>query len=119
MTFLHGIALLLSYELLGEAIAFHLPIPGPVLGMAFLFLTLWLRRQPVPESLATASTSLLSHLPLLFVPAGVGVMVHGDRIAAEWLPVLAALIFGTLFVAISTAAVMAATKALWTQSRHA
>lgn len=38
---------------------------------------------------------LLSHLSLLFVPAGVGVMLHLGRIAEEWPAILAALLLST------------------------
>jgi len=49
---------------------------------------------------------LLSHLSLLFVPAGVGMMVHFDRIASEWLPITLALFFSTLITMVATAAIM-------------
>jgi holin-like protein len=39
---------------------------------------------------------LLSHLSLLFVPAGVGVMVHWGRIGHDWLPITVALVLSTL-----------------------
>ncbi|MEP1581660.1 MAG: CidA/LrgA family protein, partial [Marinobacter sp.] len=42
MNFLNGITLLLVYQLVGEVTVrlLSLPIPGPVLGMVMLFLTL-------------------------------------------------------------------------------
>jgi holin-like protein len=72
-----------------------LPLPGPVLGMLLLFLTLLLRRGP-GTGLENVSGGLLAHLSLLFVPAGVGLMVHWDRLVAEWLPIAAALLLSTL-----------------------
>lgn len=107
MTFLNGITLLLAYQLVGEVIVrlLDLPIPGPVLGMTMLFVTLLIRGH-APESLSTASSALLSHLSLLFVPAGVGMMVHFDRIASEWLPITLALFFSTLITMVATAAIM-------------
>ena len=97
MAFLNGITLLLIYQLIGELIArwFKLPIPGPVLGMALLFISLILYKR-VPEALEVASTALLSHLSLLFIPAGVGLMLYFDAIAKEWLPIVLTLIFSTL-----------------------
>ena len=89
MRLINGLAILLVYQLLGE-ISVHflqLPVPGPVLGMLLLFLTLLLRGGPT-ESMDTASSGLLSHLSLLFVPAGVGMIVHFHRIASEWLPII-------------------------------
>lgn len=107
MSFLTGITLLLVYQLAGEVTVrlLGLPIPGPVLGMMMLFITL-LARGYTPESLNTASSALLSHLSLLFVPAGVGMMVHFDRIASEWLPITLALLFSTIITMVATAAIM-------------
>jgi holin-like protein len=107
MSFLTGVTLLLVYQLIGEVTVrlLGLPIPGPVLGMLMLFITLLIRGY-TPESLSTASGALLSHLSLLFVPAGVGMMVHFDRIASEWLPITLALFFSTLITMVATAAIM-------------
>lgn len=107
MNFLNGITLLLTYQLVGEVTVrlLSLPIPGPVLGMVMLFITLLVRGH-TPEPLNTASSALLSHLSLLFVPAGVGMMVHFDRIASEWLPITLALFFSTLLTMVATAGVM-------------
>ena len=106
MTFLNGITLLLLYELAGESIVLllRIPIPGPVVGMVLLFLTLLIRGHSAP-ALDTASSALLNHLPLLFVPAGVGMMVHFDRLAAEWLPIVVALLLSTLVTMAATAAI--------------
>jgi holin-like protein len=89
-------AILLIYQLIGELVVrtFGLPIPGPVIGMALLFLTL-LARGRVSDELRTGTSSLLQHLSLLFVPAGAGVMLHLHRVAAEWLPITVALIAST------------------------
>lgn len=107
MSFLVGVTLLLVLQLIGEVAVRLLawPIPGPVLGMLLLFGFL-LVRKGVSESLANASSGLLTHLSLLFVPAGVGVMVHGDRLMAEWLPVVAVLLVTTVLTMLVTAAVM-------------
>lgn len=107
MSFLTGVTLLLVYQLAGEVTVrlLGLPIPGPVLGMLMLFITLLIRRR-TPESLDMASSALLSHLSLLFVPAGVGMMVHFDRIASEWLPITLALFFSTIITMVATAGIM-------------
>lgn len=107
MQFLNGITLLLVYQLVGEVTVrlLGVPIPGPVLGMVMLFITLWIRGS-TPESVETASTGLLSHLSLLFVPAGVGMMAHFSRIADEWLPITLALLLSTVITMVATALVM-------------
>jgi putative effector of murein hydrolase LrgA (UPF0299 family) len=105
--FLNGITLLLVYQLVGEVSArlLNLPIPGPVLGMLLLFFSLLLR-DGLAQVIEPAASGLLSHLSLLFVPAGVGVMVHFGRIGEQWLPITAALLVGTLITLAITALVM-------------
>ena len=107
MNFLNGITLLLFFQLVGEFASRYLklPVPGPVLGMLLLFLVLSLRRH-VPKPLDTASSAMLSHLSLLFVPAGVGMMVHFNRIADEWIPITVTLLLSTIITMLTTAAVM-------------
>ncbi|CAM5372365.1 CidA/LrgA family protein [Thauera mechernichensis] len=104
-----ALTLLLVFQLAGEVIArgFALPIPGPVIGMALLFLVLMLRGGPGDDLRQTAGT-LLQHLSLLFVPAGTGIVLYGDRIAAEWLPLLVALFLSTFLAIAVTALVLKA-----------
>ena len=111
---LGALTLLLVFQLTGEVLAqlFALPIPGPVIGMALLFAALALRGGPSPELRDTAQ-NLLQHLSLLFVPAGVGVMLHFHRIGDEWLPLAASLVGSTVLTIAVTALVL---RAL---SRHA
>ena len=79
------------------------PIPGPVIGMALLLAALILKGG-LPDQLERAASGILSYLPMLFVPAGVGVMAHFDLIRAEWPAVVAALV-GSSVLAISVTAV--------------
>ena len=104
-----SLTILLALQLLGEVIArgLDLPVPGPVLGMLFLFLWLVLRSGPSHE-LQTTSNALLQHLSLLFVPAGTGIMVHLHRVGDEWLPLLLSLVFSTAATLAVTALVMKA-----------
>ena len=104
-----ALAILLAFQLLGELLVHlgGLPVPGPVLGMVLLFLTL-LGRGALPESLRSTAQTLLSHLSLLFVPAGVGIIQHGARLAEEWLAVAIALLLSTLLTVAVTALVMRA-----------
>jgi holin-like protein len=98
---------LLIFQLIGEIIArgLDLPVPGPVIGMLLLFLTLMARKGPKPE-LQSTSQNLLQHLSLLFIPAGTGVIVHMHRIAEEWLPLLLSLVISTGVTLAVTALVM-------------
>lgn len=106
---LGSITVLLVYQLAGEviAIAFGLPIPGPVIGMALLFASLVVRKRLSPALRDTAG-GLLQHMSVLFVPAGVGVMVHASRMAAEWPAILVALVVSTVLTIAVTALVLQA-----------
>lgn len=89
---------LIGYQLLGETLArgLHLPIPGAVIGMMLLFLTLCVRRS-VPENLGKGVSELLSHMSLFFVPAGVGVMAYTALLKPYLLP-LTFVLLGSLVV---------------------
>jgi len=107
MQFVNGLTILLFYQLIGEISVrwLGLPVPGPVLGMIMLFITLLIKGS-ISKSLEGASTTLLSHLSLLFIPAGVGMMVHVERIANEWLSISIALLLSTAITLIFSALVM-------------
>ncbi len=104
-----GLALLLLFQLLGEITteALDLAVPGPVIGMIFLFIAL-LVRGSAPEALDDAAQGLLKHLALLFVPAGVGVVTYLGLIQQEWLPITVALIGSTAIAIGATALTMQA-----------
>lgn len=97
------LAILLSCQLVGEIIArgSGLPVPGPVLGMALL-LGLLLAIPPLKDFLARTTQTLLGHLSLLFVPAGVGVVAHLDKLAQYGLGLLVALVVSTLLALIAS-----------------
>jgi holin-like protein len=99
MTMLQGLAVLLLCQSAGEALSrllklgFNLPLPGPVLGM--LALAALLHWAPLRRPVGQAADGLLAHLSLLFVPVGVGVMVHGALIAQYGARMLLALVLST------------------------
>lgn len=105
---IESLTVLLVCQLAGEVIAraSGIPLPGPVIGMAILFIGLMIRGG-VPEPLQQTTKAILDHLSLLFVPAGVGVMLYLPLIANEWLPISSAIIVGTLVTIGATAWVMA------------
>lgn len=102
-----ALTLLLVFQLAGEVIArgLGLPVPGPVIGMALLFLALLLRGGP-SENVRQTAGNLLQHLSLLFIPAGTGIVLYGELIAAEWLPLAAALVGSTFLAIVVTALVL-------------
>jgi holin-like protein len=68
-----------------------------------LLLGALLLRGAAPDTLRDTAQGLLSHLSLLFVPAGVGVIVHIGRLQDEWLAILATLVLSTILTLVLTA----------------
>jgi holin-like protein len=90
---LQALTALLIFQLIGETLAFtlRLPVPGPVIGLALLFG--WLVWRPAAvATIKPTALEVLRHLCLLFVPAGVGVMLHGERLATEGWKLLVAVV---------------------------
>jgi holin-like protein len=93
---LRGLAWLLAFQSVGELLArgLNLPFPGPVVGMLLLLLAL--RWQVVREPVSMCADFLLSHLSLLFVPVGVGVMTHLSLVNQYGLRMLLVIVLSTL-----------------------
>lgn len=96
---IRGFAVLVALQFVGEWICrtTGVPIPGNVVGMGLLLVLLrleWVKLEWVKE----AAELLLSHLALFFVPAGVGIMVYFDLVAAQWLPISLSLVLSTFVV---------------------
>ena len=110
---LEALTLILVCQLAGEVsvVLTGLPVPGPVLGMLLLLGWLFLRGD-VAESVGRTADTLLAHLSLLFVPAGVGVLVHWERMRGEWIAIAAALVLGTSITLAVTALTMTAVTRL-------
>jgi holin-like protein len=104
---LGALTLLLVCQAFGEAVVrlAGLPVPGPVMGMLLLFAWLMVKGE-VPDTVAKTTSGLLEHLSLLFVPAGVGVVLYLDLVAAEWQAIVASLVVSTLATILVTAFVM-------------
>lgn len=106
------LTLLLVCQLIGESLAVMLaiPLPGPLIGMAVLFVIVFaadaLGARGVVDGTTEAADALLRHLSLLFVPAGVGVVLHLALIREEWLSITLALIGSAVLTTLVTGWVM-------------
>ncbi|MBW4057047.1 MAG: CidA/LrgA family protein [Proteobacteria bacterium] len=102
-----SLALIFFCQLVGEIISrlTKLPIPGPVIGMVILFCGLVLRKS-MPSELETVTGFLHRNLPLLFVPAGVGVIKNLNMLQRYWAPFTGAIIIGTAVTIAVTGVVM-------------
>jgi holin-like protein len=104
MPTLCAIAALFLLQALGDAIVRMAgwPLPGSVLGMLMLLGgLLWYGR--VPDAFERSAKALLPHMMLLFIPSVAGVMLHVERVAREWQPILIACVLGTVVTLVVTA----------------
>jgi holin-like protein len=110
---IESLVVLLVCQLFGEALVhgLALPLPGPVAGMALLFLGLiWRGRKvagepQVPQPLAATSDALLRNLSLLFIPAAVGIVQHTAILRESGLAIAVSIIVSSVLAMTVTALV--------------
>ncbi|MFC0281701.1 CidA/LrgA family protein [Falsigemmobacter intermedius] len=92
-----SVTLILLFQLAGVVLVqlLHLPVPGPVAGMALLLIAM-LTAPALYEKVRPAGQGILQHLSLLFVPAGVGVVGHIGTLGDQGWGIAVALIGSTV-----------------------
>ena len=109
---LYAIFFIFLLQLVGEFLQkyFALAIPGPVIGLLLMLVALLLQRgsrdsdSDFGQKVINTSNHLLQYLSLLFVPIGVGVVMHLQLLESQLVKVLGVIIIGTLLTIIVTAA---------------
>ena len=111
---LNSIFIILLFQLMGEFIQkfFEFSIPGPVIGLIFLLSVLLIikkinkKNEAFDTNLVISAENLLSYLPLLFIPVGVGVVMHLSLLEENLVSVLLVIVIGTLLTLALTGYVM-------------
>ena len=101
MKYVRQFLVILFLSFLGELLKYiiPLPIPASIYGMILLFLALELKIVKVSD-IREVSSFLIEIMPIMFVPAGVGLMNSWDTLQPIWIQVV-------IIVLISTVVVMA------------
>ena len=88
MKFLKQFLIILVITFMGEGLKYLLPLPIPasIYGMVLLFLALMTRIVKL-ESVRDAGKFLIEIMPVMFIPAGVGLMVSWGVLKPMLLPV--------------------------------
>ena len=111
---LKSLFIIFFYQLLGEAIQkiFEINIPGPVIGLILLLLSFIFFSKKLTQSkkiikeISVTSNQIINYLSLLFVPIGVGVVMHIDYLGDNLFKIFSIIIIGTLATLVFTAFVM-------------
>lgn len=106
MKFMKQFCIIMGISFLGELLKFLLPLPIPasIYGLVLMLAALVTGIIPLKEVEDTADF-LVAVMPLMFIPAGVGLMKEWSSLADIWLPFL-------VIIAVTTVLVMAVTGRL-------
>ena len=111
---LKSLFIIFFFQLLGEAIQkfFKINIPGPVIGLILLLLVFifFIKSAPpfrkIKKEISETSHQIINYLSLLFVPIGVGVVMHINYLGDNLFKILAIIIIGTLSTLVFVAYIM-------------
>ena len=112
---LRGFFIILLFQLVGEVLQkfFNLVIPGPVIGLILLLFSLiYLKKIKskkilnVKQDVMSTGNAITSYLSLLFVPIGVGVVMHISYLEQNLYQVLGVIVLGTVLTVGITAKLM-------------
>ena len=105
------------FQLIGESVQkyFELTIPGPVIGLILLLISFILLKNSknifvnkAKNEIVSTATHISNYLSLLFVPIGVGVVMHLSYLEKNYIEVLGVIFFSTILTIGFTALVMEA-----------
>jgi len=111
---LKSLFIIFFFQLIGEAIQkfFEINIPGPVIGLVFFLLVFifFIKNaspfRKIKKEISETSHQIIKYLSLLFVPIGVGVVMHINYLGDNLFKILAIIIIGTLSTLVFVAYVM-------------
>ena len=111
---LKSLFIIFFYQLLGEAIQkiFEINIPGPVIGLILLLLSFIIffkkltHSKKIIKEISLTSNQIINYLSLLFVPIGVGVVMHINYLGDNLFKIFSIITIGTLATLVFTAFVM-------------
>ena len=112
---LRSFFIILLYQLVGETIQkfFNIIIPGPVIGLVLLLVTFIFIKKfkdkkvlQIKKDVIKTGNIIVSHLSLLFIPIGVGVVMHISYLGENLFQVFAVIVIGTLLTVAFTAKIM-------------
>ena len=101
MKYIRQFVIILFISFIGEALKYVLPLPIPasIYGLVLMFVLLETKVLKV-EAVQDAGKFLIEIMPLMFIPAAVGLLETWDVIAPVWLEYVAVTVLSTWIVMI-------------------
>ena len=112
---LKSIFIIFLFQLIGESAQkyFELTVPGPVIGLILLLISFILLKNnknlfvnKVKNEISSTAIHISNYLSLLFVPIGVGVVMHLSYLENNYIEVLGVIFFSTVLTIGFTALLM-------------
>lgn len=102
MKFIKQFAIILAVSFIGEVLKYfiHLPIPASIYGLVIMLLLLATKVIKV-EQVRDTGNYLLEIMPVMFIPAAVGLITMWDELKALWLPLCVITLVTTIIVMVT------------------
>lgn len=106
MRMIKGITLILLFYFLGESISYLINgfIPGSIIGMILLFLSLYFKLVS-PDNVKDVANAFTKNMAIFFIPAGAGLLGSFGLISKFWMSILIVCSVSTILVIIVVAMV--------------
>ena len=104
MKFLKPLSIIFACTFAGELMRYTIPLPVPanIYGILLLFLLLVAKIVPL-SSVETTGNFLIDFMPVMFIPAGVGIISSWQSLSPILIPYIAILVISTIIVMCVTA----------------
>lgn len=103
MRYIKQFAIILAVTCLGEILKYFIPLPIPasIYGLVLMLVLLMTRRVRL-ESVKETAEFLIEIMPMMFIPAAVGLLVSWEQLRPILIPVVAITVVSTFVVMIVT-----------------
>lgn len=103
MKYVKQFGIIVGVSFLGELLKVLLPFPMPasIYGLLIMFLALCTGIMKL-EQVESAADFLVEIMPLMFIPAGVGLMKEWDILSKIWIPFAGIIVVSTIAVMVVT-----------------
>lgn len=103
MKYFRQFGIILAVTFIGEILKYIIPLPIPASIYGLILMLIILKTKIISlEQVKETGTFLIEIMPLMFIPAAVGLLVSWDVLKDIWIPVIIITILTTVIVMIVT-----------------